>query len=72
MSPFEELTTCSRKKDKSALTYAYKISELVKLAYPSMEELAKGIIAKDYFVDGLHPEIHQSLMRSFHQMTLKH
>ena len=34
----QELTTRSRKKDESALTCAYKISELVKLAYPSISK----------------------------------
>ena len=57
----QELTTRSRKKDESALMYAYKISELVKLAYRSIEEQAKGIIAKDYFVRGLHPEMQKAL-----------
>ena len=57
----QELTTCSRRKDQSALTYAYKISELVKLVYPRIKEQAKEIIAKDYVVRGLHPKMQKAL-----------
>ena len=56
----QELTTSSRRKDESALTYAYKISELVKLAYPSIKEQAKEIVAKDYVVRGLHPKMQKA------------
>ena len=57
----QELTKRSRRKDESALTYACKISELVKLAYHSIEEQVKEITSKDYFVRGLHPEMQKAL-----------
>ena len=45
----QELANRSRAKGESAQTFAYKI-ELVKLAYPSIEDDTRGTIAKDHFV----------------------
>ena len=56
-----ELNSRKRRHDKSAKTYAYKIKELVLLAYPSFEGDVRNTIAKDYFVMGLHPRMQTSL-----------
>ena len=48
------LTKRYRKQGESAHTYAYKIKELVNLAYPDFENAAKSTLAKDQFVRGLH------------------
>ena len=37
---------------ESPLTYAHKVKELVKLAYPSFPDATRLSIAKDYFVRG--------------------
>ncbi len=50
-----ELSTRSRKQDESAQTFAYKIQELVKLAYPEFDENTRSTISKDYYIKGLGP-----------------
>ena len=57
----QELAKRSRAKRESAQTFAYKIVELVKLAYPSIEDDTRGTIAKDYFVRGLHADMQLAL-----------
>ena len=44
--------------------YAYKLLELVKMAYPSFDNKTLEAIAKDYFVKGLHPDM-QVALKSF-------
>ena len=53
-----------RKSDESALTFAYRIKELVKLAYPDFNEATCKTIAKDYFMRGLHPEMQTAIKAS--------
>ena len=57
----QELAKRSRAKGESAQTFAYKIVELVKLAYPKIEDDTRGTIAKDYFVRGLHADMQIAL-----------
>ena len=44
----QELAKRTRKSDESAQTIAYKVIELAKLAYPSIDDETRGTIAKDY------------------------
>ena len=50
-----------RNPNESAYTYAYKLKELVKLAYPSFDSSTRAVIAKDYFVRGLHSDMQLAL-----------
>ena len=52
-----ELNNRKREKDESPQTFAFKLLELVKLAYPSFEDEALKTIAKDYFIRGVHPNM---------------
>ncbi len=56
-----ELNNRRRKSDESAQTFAYKIIELVKLAYPSFDDSVRKTIAKDYFLKGVHPKMQIAL-----------
>ncbi len=56
-----ELTNRKRKPEESAQTFAYKIIELVRLAYPSFDENSTKTIAKDYFIKGLHEKMQIAL-----------
>ena len=49
-----ELSARSRRKGEPAQTFAFKIAELVKLAYPTFSNATREVIAKDYFIKGLH------------------
>ena len=55
------LSNRTRRPGEAAHTYAYKIAELVKLAYPTFDEITRSTIAKDYFVKGLHPEMQRAV-----------
>ena len=55
------LSNRRRNPGEAAQTYAHKILELVKLAYPTFDNTTRATIAKDYFVQGLHPEMQKSL-----------
>ena len=50
-----------QKKDESPPTFAYKLIDLVKLAYPTFDENIRLTIAKDYFVKGVHPDMQVAL-----------
>ena len=50
-----------REQGDSAHTYAYKIKELVNLAYPDLENAAQATLAKDQFVRGLHADMQIAL-----------
>ena len=50
-----------RHPDESPQTFAYKVTELVHLAYPSFDENTAKVMAKDYFVRGLHPKMQIAL-----------
>ena len=47
--------------DESPETFAYKLIELVKLAYPSFADNVRKAIAKDYFLRGVHPDMQVAL-----------
>ena len=55
------LATRVRKPGESAHTYAYKLLELIKLAYPDFNSQTRSTIAKDYFVRGLHRDMQTAL-----------
>ena len=57
----QELNNRKQHQGESALTFAYKVLELVKLSYPTFNETTRKIIVKDYFVRGLHPEMQLAL-----------
>ena len=56
-----ELASRPRKIGESAQNYAYKLLELIKLAYPSFDNNSLEAIAKDYFVQGLHRDMQIAL-----------
>lgn len=68
-----ELSNRSRKHGESAHTYAYKLLELVKLAYPTFNDETRATLAKDYFVRGLHPQMQTALksMEKFSTSDIK-
>ena len=55
------LSKRSRNLGESANTYAYKLMELVKLAYPDFDDTTRATLAKDYFVRGLHLDMQIAL-----------
>ena len=57
----QELASRTRQHDESPQTFAFKIQELVKLAYPTFDDETRQTIAKDYFVKGLHQKMQISL-----------
>ena len=56
-----ELGKRVRSPNESAQTFAYKIIELVKLAYPAFDVNTQKTIAKDYFLRGVHPKMQIAL-----------
>ena len=46
---------------ETPLTYAWKLVEPVKLAYPSFDEATRLSIAKDFYVKEVHPNTQFSL-----------
>ena len=52
-----QLSERRRKPDESVQTYAFKIMELTKLAYPAFDDDSMKTIAKDHFVKGIHPKM---------------
>ena len=57
----QELDERKRLPGESPLTYAHKVKELVKLAYPSFPDATRLSIAKDYFVRGLYTDMQLAL-----------
>lgn len=60
----EELATRQRLPNENAEVFAYKIKDLVKLAYPKFNEEATSVLAKDYFVKKLHPDVQRELRKT--------
>ncbi len=56
-----ELNNHKRKPDESYQTFAFKIIELIKLAYPTFDDNTRKTIAKDYFIKGLHSKMQIAL-----------
>ena len=56
-----ELSSRARHHDESPQTFAFKVQELVKLAYPTFDDEARQTVAKDYFVKGLHQKMQIAL-----------
>ena len=55
------LSSRQRKQEESPQTFAYKIRELVKLAYPTFNDAAQKTLSKDYFMRGIHPDMQVAL-----------
>ena len=68
-----ELSNRSRKMGESVQTYAFKIGEPVKLAYPDFTEAARGTVAKDNSVKGFNSEMQLALksLTNFESANLK-
>lgn len=68
-----ELDGHKRLAGESAETFAHKIVELVKLAYPSFEDGVRKSLAKDYFVRGLSSELQLAVksVQGFADMDIK-
>ena len=56
-----ELQNRVRLPNEPARTYAYKIKELAKLAYPMFALDAQDAVANDSFMKGLHPDMQLQL-----------
>ena len=56
-----QLNERRRKPEESAQTFAFKVMELTKLAYPTFEDTIRKTIAKDYYVKGIHPKMQMAL-----------
>ena len=67
-----ELSKRKREVGESAQNFAYKILELVKLAYPTFESKTQETISRDYFVNGLHVDMQVALksLQAFENKTL--
>jgi len=63
-----ELTTRRRKPEESPQTFAFKIMELVRLAYPTFDNANQETIAKDYYMKGIHPRM-QIALKSLPQFS---
>ena len=68
-----ELDGRKRLPKESADTYAFKIIELVKLAYPTFADAVRQSLAKDYFVRGLSSELRLAVksVQDFADMDVK-
>ena len=55
------LSSRHRKPEESPETFAYKLKELVKLAYSTFPDGAQKTLAKDYFLRGIHPDMQVAL-----------
>ena len=55
------LSSRRRGPKESPLTFAHKLTELVKLAYPSFDNGTRQTIAKDYFMKGVYPDMQVAL-----------
>ena len=56
-----ELSHHTLQADESVQTFAYKLIELVKIAYPSFRDNVQEAIAKNYFVKCLHQDMQVAL-----------
>ena len=56
-----ELSSRARHHYESPQTFAFKIQELTKLAYPTFDDESRQTVAKDYFVKELHQKMEIAL-----------
>ena len=61
-----ELSSRSRLPQETPQTFAYKLIELVKLAYPDFADNVQLTIAKDFFIKGVHSEMQVALKSLSH------
>ena len=50
-----------RKQEESPQTFAYKIRDLMNLAYPTSNDAAQKTLYKGYFMHGIHPDVQVAL-----------
>ena len=55
------LGAVQRKEDETAKDFGYRITALVKLAYPTFDDASKQVHEKDAFVKGCHPDMQMKL-----------
>ena len=48
---------------ESPQTFAYKLIELVQLAYPDFDDNVRQMLAKDHYMKGIHPDMQISLRK---------
>ena len=65
-----ELDSRKRLPDEAAETYAYKVIELIKIAYPSFDPVVRASLAKDFFVKGLSNELQLALKSGANYSTM--
>ena len=67
------LTAAQRKEDETAKDFAFRVTDLVKLAYPSFHIANRQIHEKDVFVRGQHPDMQMKLktLENFDTLTIK-
>ena len=65
-----ELDSRKRLPNEAAETYAYKVIELIKLAYPSFGDPVRASLAKDFFVKGLSNELQLALKSGANYSTM--
>ena len=56
-----EFANRSRLINEPAETYAYKLQQLASLDYPDFDNAANGVIVKDAYVRGIHPNLQLQL-----------
>ena len=64
------LSERTQKAGETPQTFAYKVLELVKLAYPDFTDAVRLTIAKDYYLKGVHPDM-QVALKSWSEFTDK-
>ena len=67
------LSAAQRKQDETAKDFAYRIEQLVKLAYPTFTDANKLVHQKDAFVRGVHPDMQMKLktLENFADLDMK-
>ena len=65
-----ELDSRKRLPGEAAETFAYKVIELIKLAYPNFEAPVRESLAKDFFVKGLSNELQLALKSGANYATM--
>ena len=60
----------TQQAEESPQTFAYKVLELVRLAYPDFDDTVRFTIAKDYYLKGVHPDM-QVALKSWTEFSSK-
>ena len=67
------LGAIQRKEDETAKDFGYRVTALVKLAYPKFDNASKQVHEKDAFVKGCHPDMQMKLktLENFADLDMK-